>query len=103
MPFIYVPILQKNRDILELLLDVPTLWCMEELKSIAMFMKQVKWREGFQVLLSSKAIHQQYKRLVLPERFQFIREFLVMPFMVDKIPLDLDDDEIEAQQQQYQQ
>jgi hypothetical protein len=63
MPFIYAPLLQKNSAILKILLDIPTLWSMEDLKLIAQFMKHLKWRGGLTILFDSKAMFAQFRRL----------------------------------------
>ena len=39
MPFIFVPLLQKNGEIMEILLNISTLWTLEDLKNIFLFMK----------------------------------------------------------------
>ena len=56
MYFIYVPIVKKEAGVFEVLVNLPTLWSYEELRLISIFLKQVKWREGYQIFFRSKSV-----------------------------------------------
>lgn len=56
MHFIFVPIIQKHAAVFEILMNIPTLWSFEELKQIATFLKQAKWREGFLIFFKSASV-----------------------------------------------
>lgn len=92
MPFIFVPIAQKQTEILEILLNLPNLWSYEDLKQISILLKQVKWREGFKIFFKSLSVHHQYKMLSFPERFRFIRDCLMLPYQLETIPFEPEDD-----------
>ena len=58
LPFIYVPIVAKYPDVFKILLSIPTLWTYEDLRQISIFLKHVKWREGYQIFFRSQAVSQ---------------------------------------------
>ena len=88
MFFIYVPIVKKEAGVFEILLNIPNLWSYEELRQISIFLKQVKWREGYQIFFKAKSVRQHYKLLLLPDRFRFIRDCLMLPYRMELIPCD---------------
>jgi hypothetical protein len=55
-PFIYCPLLRKDAGVIEILLDIASMWSYDELSLILVFMKQVKWREGIQIFFKSNAV-----------------------------------------------
>mmetsp|Transcript_1954 Transcript_1954/g.3396 ORF Transcript_1954/g.3396 Transcript_1954/m.3396 type:complete len:150 (+) Transcript_1954:1660-2109(+) len=94
MPFIFVPLVQKDAKIFEILMSLPQLWSFEELKDICVFLKHSKWREGLQIFFRSNSVHRQYKRLSLPERFRFIQDCLMIPYELCLIPKDAEEEDI---------
>ena len=63
MPFIYVPIVQKYAEVFRILMSIPTLWSYDDIIQIAIFLKQIKWREGLKIFFKSQSVHQQYSNL----------------------------------------
>ena len=57
MPFIFVPIAQKQPEIFEILLNLPHLWTYSDLQQISLLLKQVKWREGYKIFFKSLSVH----------------------------------------------
>ena len=86
MNFIFIPILQKNRAVFEILMNMPSLWSSDELTTIAQFLKHVKWREGFILYYQSTSVKQHFARLPLPSRFRYIRDQLMAPFAIEAMP-----------------
>jgi len=82
LSFVFVPILLKHSGVFEQVLSIPTLWSFEDLRQISVFIKQAKWREGYQIFFKSNSVRIQYKRLPLPQRFKFIRDCLMLPYMI---------------------
>lgn len=56
MPFIYAPILLKNADVFELLLNLPAFWTYDDLSEVLLFIKHVKWLEGYQIFFRSHGV-----------------------------------------------
>ena len=94
LPFIYLPIVQKDPRVFEILLSLSHLWSLEQLRQMAGFLKEVKWREGFQILLRSTSVHHQYKRLSMPDRLRFIQDSLMVPYELCYFPTGNDEDAI---------
>ena len=94
MPFIFVPITQKQTEILEILLNLPNLWTYEDLKQISILIKQVKWREGYKIFFKSLSVHHQYKVLSFAERFRFIRDCMMLPYQMEYIPQEEDEEDL---------
>jgi len=58
MPFIFVPIVTKNAEVFKILLNISNLWSYNDLKEISIFLKQIKWREGYQIFFRTISVHQ---------------------------------------------
>eukprot|EP00347_Sterkiella_histriomuscorum_P004381 403360676 len=85
MEFLVVPILKKNKELLEILLDLDHLWVYEDLKEICNIIKLAQWPQGIQVVLESKAANVIFAKLNLKDRFRFVRDFLALPFKLQQV------------------
>jgi len=83
MNFIFKPLVQRRTEVVEVLLSLPNLWSYEELVQISIFLKQLKWKKGFEIFFRSPAVTQQFKTIDLPDRFKFIRNSMMLPYMLE--------------------
>jgi hypothetical protein len=90
MPFVFVPIVSRDHAVFEILMNIPGLWSYEDLQTILLFIKQVKWREGLSIYLKSCSTHHMYGRLNIQQRFRLIQDSLNLPFRLECIPVDDD-------------
>jgi hypothetical protein len=61
--FVYIPILKKNALIVRELLQISSLWTMDDLVDMMVLCKQAKWAEGITIVLQSKAMHRNFLAL----------------------------------------
>jgi len=62
---------------------LPNIWTYDELLQISIFLKQLKWKNGFEIFFRSAAVRQQFRRIDLPDRFKFIRNSMMLPYMLE--------------------
>ena len=52
-----MPILKRDESTLAALLELTNLWSLQDMCDILLFCKQMKWTEGIETVLKSKACH----------------------------------------------
>ena len=53
--FIFIPILNRDAETLQTLMELSNIWSMQDIQDIMSFCKQVKWPRGVEIVLESKS------------------------------------------------
>jgi hypothetical protein len=79
------------------LLDITTLWTLDDLKDMIGLCKQAKWAEGISIILQSKAMHRKYLAMHNVDQNAFLHQMIVIPYEIldsnDFEMAQLDDDD----------
>lgn len=78
--FIFVPLLKRDEQTLNALLELTNLWTLQDLKDIMLLCKQLKWSEGLEITLRSKSCHRQFLTIPHTEQNQFLHYVTQIPY-----------------------
>jgi len=84
--FVFVPILNRDEVTLGKLLELTSLWTLQELQDVMLLCKHMKWSEGVETVLRSKACHRLY--LAIPHTTQnvFLQFVTNLPYqLIDEL------------------
>ena len=78
--FVYIPILKKNALIVRELLQISSLWTMDDLVDMMVLCKQAKWAEGITIVLQSKAMHRNFLALTHVDQNLFLHDTVKLSY-----------------------